>query len=256
MRSVLLIIILFFTSIDLNAQVGPVFNKFKGRKDRTNVVMIGAKGGVIIPKVTYNSTIFNEIPQELLLKPAFGLYIDIPLSRKVSFSPEVLYTSRGVNHADFIYREIYDASYVLMANYVDLRLPLSYRFRLSNFIQPYFFIAADLAFCLNATADYMINYEANLIDIHDELLLPDDYKSFDISALLGLGFRFNFNINRSVITTKIEVAYNFGMIDTYGTETANVVDPELSRYNRPIECMFSIGIPLKRSQKDACSTQW
>ena len=120
MRSVLLIIILFFTSIDLNAQVGPVFNKFKGRKDRTNVVMIGAKGGVIIPKVTYNSTIFNEIPQELLLKPAFGLYIDIPLSRKVSFSPEVLYTSRGVNHADFIYREIYDASYVLMANYVDL----------------------------------------------------------------------------------------------------------------------------------------
>ncbi len=255
-KSIFLSIILFVLSFTVSAQTGSVFNKIgeRGSRDRSNSTIIGIKAGIVVPKMLYNNEEFNDIVQDILLKPSFGLFVDFPLTNSLSIAPEFLYTSRGVSHADFIYRNKYDASFVLMANYIDLKIPFIYRFKVSNFIHPYIFAAADMAMCLNATEDYVIDYESSVIDIHDNLSIGRDYNMYDLGVTLGLGFRFNFNFKRFSIVTKVDAAYNIGLLDTYGAEVLHTVDPDLQRYNRPIELMLSIGLPLKFSQPDACST--
>lgn len=240
-----------FFSLTVSAQSGSVFNKFgeKNRSDRSNTTMIGLKVGVVMPRVSYNSAEFKGIPQKMFFKPAFGLFVEFPLTSSLSVAPELLYASRGVNHDNFLYREVDTASYVLTANYIDLRIPLVYRFKVNDFFQPYIFMAADMAFCMNATADYTIS---GVSYGSGQLNVPLHYKRFDISALLGLGFRLNFNFRRFTLTTKLDVGYNIGFVNTFGKEVPNVVDPDLKRRNRPIECMLSIGVPLKFSQPDAC----
>lgn len=255
-KSIFLSIIFVVLSFPISAQTGSIFNKMgeRGGRDRSNSTLIGIKAGVVMPKVSYNNIEFNNIEQDILLKPSFGLFIDYPLTNSLSIAPEFLYTSRGVNHADFIYRNVYNASYILMADYINLKIPLIYRFKVNSFFHPYIFAAADMAMCVNAIADYVIDYEMSVIDIHDNLSLGSDYNLYDLGLTVGLGFRFNFNFRRFSVVAKIDAAYNIGLLDTYGTEVVHSIDPDLKRYNRPMELMLSIGIPLKFSQPDACST--
>lgn len=259
MKKNILLLILLITAIDLSAQTqnGTIFNKFYGRngaKERDNVVMIGLKGGLIAPRMAYNVQEFKELDQTLSFKPAFGFFVEIPIIEKVSVAPEIMYMTRGVNHDNFLFRNRYDAKYLLSSTYIDFRLPFIYRLRFNKFFQPYAFIAPDVAFCLNANYEYSIYQgETEMLNIKDDMVIPNDYNSLDLSVLVGLGFRLNFNFRTFTIATKFDVGYNFGVINTYGYAVENIVAPDLKRYNRPLEFMFSIGLPLKFLEHDACA---
>lgn len=218
--------------------------------DRSNVVTVGLKGGIVLPHFYYTDPALKGLPYNILLRPAGGIFLEIPIDNFV-LNPQAMYYGMGMS-STYTYKNNYQVQYLVNSNYLDLRMSLCYRFRLSKTLFSYAFIAPGIGILLNG--DLSLSQPG--LDIPSSNMEMTKANMYDINAFVspGLGIQYYINMPRFSITFKIEAGYNFGIINTYSRqekdETAiptNVYayNNTGKRYARGIEVLFSIGLPLK-----------
>lgn len=74
-----------------------VFNIFQNKRERSNAIMIGFKGGFNTTRVIYSEKKYKNTPQKIVVSPAFGVFVEIPIVKTFSIAPEFIYEKRGVN---------------------------------------------------------------------------------------------------------------------------------------------------------------
>jgi len=271
-KSIFVLLSLFVFAGQLSAQHSSNGKKKSNNRITTSkAVIIGLKGGVDMVSMNYTLSTLSSAKQSLCLRPAGGIFAEFPLSKSFSIGVDAMYQGRGVNmtyydHGD----ERYPVNYKISSNYFDLRIPFTFRFIPEKLVNPYIFVAPDFSLLgggkisLDQTASpYGNSGLKETIDIGDA-----NMKSYSISAIAGVGARFNLNFKQFALVIKIDAAYNFGFVNTYSDKemnhdfgnqpyNENIVNLNAykevgKRYNRGVEFMISVGLPLK-FMRDACS---
>ncbi len=269
-KSILFLFCILVCAGQLSAQKGTTRKKSFAITN-SKAVIVGLKGGVDFAGMSYTSADLKSFGQDLYVRPAGGVFVEIPVSRSFAIGADFMYQGRGVklnylNGGD----ERYPVNYTISSNYFDLRIPLTYRFLTDKMVNPYVFVAPDFSMLTGGTIS--LDQKSNLsgeedlnqtIDIGDANMRP-----YSISAILGVGARMNLNFTQFALVLKLDVAYNLGLVNTYSDKemnhgfgsqpyNENIVNVNAygeigRRFNRGPEVMFSIGLPLK-FMKDACS---
>ena len=248
-----LLAILFFVVLcfNLSAQVDYSFGNVKHKRDKSNIPTIGVKGGLTSYHMHFAYDKYNKLPDDLALKPGFGLFIEYPMKRLKGFSiaGELMMIGRGYKKS-FDFRGTMPEVDEIKANYLDVRIPITYYFMSSMVVNPYIFAAPDFGYCYGGqiSKTFSENPEYNKsVDISKSNAM----NSFDMSVAMGAGIRFNMHFQVFTMILKLDGSYNLGLLNTNGTTEPIYVDnlayhiDDYSRMNRGFEFMLSLGIPLK-----------
>lgn len=220
-------------------------------------VSFGVKAGINDAVMKYTDEKIT-IKHQYSIKPAIGAYMEIPVRRFFSISPEFMFIQRGTK-TSYQYEDKFTVDYKLNVRYFDFRIPLQFYWLITNSFKPYAFVAPDFGYVLGGK----ITLNQPGLDISEAScdVGRANMNGYDISALAGIGFRFDINMDKTSLFIKIEGAYNYGFINTFsdieqhdGAEPLNVHAYNVTgkRYNRGIEVMISLGMPLY-SKKGTCS---
>ena len=218
--------------------------------DRSSVVTIGMKGGIILPHFRYTDAALKGLPHNLLLRPAAGISVDIPLG-DWQLSPQFMYYGMGMS-STYFYKNDYEIHYLVYSNYLELRTSVSYRFRLNREVFVYAYMSPGMGILLDGS----LSLTQQGLDIPESNLEMTKANMNDINAFISTGFGIQYYVNmpRFSLTFKLETGYNFGFINTFSMkekdETAlptNVYayNNTGKRFARGIEILASIGLPLK-----------
>ena len=226
-----------------------------------NLVSIGVKGGVNMPRMTYvNNHYLNSLPQATQFTPMGGVFVDIPLGSVFAIAPEFDYVQRGTDITYMHYSDM-EVHYNLSVSFVDFRLPLEFRIPIKPYLQPYATIGAGAGMRLGGKIHMDRTDPAPLdatIDVGDA-----NFTKIYAGAFAGLGIRSLVTIGNFDMLLKLSATYHHGFLDTYTKaereETVEAVNVNAynitgSRLPQGIEVCLSIGIPLKAPEDDACRT--
>ena len=231
----------------------------KNHRDRSSAIIIGVKGGVNLATMSFTDSQYDDLSFDRVVKPIAGLFVEVPFLKYFSIAPEFMMIGRGCS-TSYMWRNTYNVNYDISCRYVDFRLPLACRFKVTELFNPYIFAAPDFAYRLGGKIKFDVEendeYSAEA-DIGDA-----NMNAFDFSVVVGAGLRFNWNFPTFTIVTKIEAAYNLGFVNTFSDKELNgeaqgsnvyayIINGE--RFNNGIEINISIGVPLKFSPRDGCS---
>jgi len=237
------------------------FGQRNSNKPVEKTVSLGLKGGVNVPRMLYfQNEALSQLPQAFTITPTGGLFVDIPLGEAVVLAPEVMYVQRGTEMS-YEHRSGAQVHYTMSASYVDLCLPLEFRWPINNYFQPFLVVGAEGGMRLFG----QIHMDRSEPIAMDETIDVGDANLALIhaGALAGLGVRSRVNIGASYILLKLSVTAHQGLLDSYaqgeknGTSSPiNVNAYQITGYRLPqgLEACLSIGIPLKAREDDACST--
>lgn len=259
MKKLLTILFFIVLSWNLSAQVDYSFGNIKHGRDRGSVPTIGIKGGLTDYYMSFAYDKYNKLPNDIVLKPGFGLYIEYPIKKLKHWTVggDVMLIERGFQKS-FNFRDDMPEVDQIKANYLDIRIPISYYFYPTKLLSPYFFVAPDFGLCYGGefSKTFSENPEYNSsVDISNS----DAMSSFDISLAMGAGLRYNIHFQVFTLVLKLDGSFNLGLLNTNGASESTYVDNIAyhvnndSRINRGFEVMFSIGIPLKFNRlHDSC----
>ncbi|MCQ2307395.1 MAG: PorT family protein [Bacteroidales bacterium] len=252
---------------------GYVFNIFGNRKgvDKSSAVIVGLKGGVSSANMHYSNSELNSLTKNVLLRPDYGLFVEMPMKNDFAVGVDLLVAGKGVDvsynsHGD----SDYPVKYTVKSTYLDLRVPVSYKFAVTYSFMPFVYVAPYLSYRMGGTIslEQKSFYEYD-DDINQSIDIGDaNMQMFDFGAVVGGGLRYDFNFPSFSIVTKLEVGYNFGMLNTFskkeqedgfgtapvnnGIVNVNAYNTQGKRFNRGVEAMITIGLPLKFRERD-CS---
>lgn len=240
------VLLLFGSNLNAQKLTFPPFIQ----PDRSSVVTIGLKGGFVLPHFYYSDAALKGLPHNLLLRPAAGITLDIPIENW-QISPQAMYYGMGMS-STYIYKNEYEVQYLVYSNYLDLRASASYRFRLNKKTYAYAFISPGVGVLLNGN----LSLTQPGLDISETHLEMTKANMNDINIFIssGVGVQYYINMPRFSLTIKLETGYNFGILNTFSNkeieETAlptNVYayNNTGKRYARGVEILASIGLPLK-----------
>ena len=245
--------ILFFIALSLSvtAQVDYSFGNVKHKRSKSNIPTVGVKGGLTHYGMHFAYDTYNKLPDDFVLKPGFGVFVEYPSKRLrgISISGEVMMIERGFKKS-FKFRGVMPEVDEIKANYLDVRIPITYYFMTAKETNPYIFVAPDFGLCYGGqfSKTFPENPE---YDTSIDVSKSDAMSPFDVSLAAGLGVRFNLNFQVFTMVLKIDGSYNFGFLNTNGSNEPIYI-PNLayhikddSRTNRGFELMLSVGIPLK-----------
>lgn len=235
---------------------------------------IGVKGGVFLPDYYYlRNSALNSLPKDTLrcIRPVAGVQFEIPFGTCFYIAPELMYIRRG--DARSFHNVPYDdeIEYAAFVNYLDLRVPLAFVVPLKKAFKPYLFAGVDLGMVLPYFKNIpLLNRPLNLsgfitenektVDVNASNMAP-----FDVGVLGGLGARYTIDFDRFSLVLKLELAYSFGLLNTFSSKEINSEVPAVNlgsggthyavgnRHNRGMECTFGVVLPLHFLDGDACS---
>lgn len=250
-------LVIFIISICFDCAVAQMNARHKSRRQTKEInpaMVLGVKGGGDIATMKYTYDKVSDLSKSTV-RPAFGVFLEILVHKYFSIQPEVMYMGRGMS-ASYTYKQDYHVDYNIKSNYTDLRLLFIEKYPLGNTI-PFIFVAPDVALRLGGE----ISVKQNGLEIPEATvdIGKSNMNSFDFGVLVGAGVSHYFVFRTFSIAAKIEVGYNFGLIDNFSSmehdETAiptNVYAYKHhgERFNRSLELMISIGVPLKSKSKD------
>lgn len=265
-KNIIFLLLALFVVVNVSAQRNAVLMQRRHANVGKHEASLGIKLGTSLAKMAYSLEEFQKVGQEFNVGPSFGFYLDYHFNNVISIAPEIIYSSNGVHHKDYNYiGNNYKATYKLKLNYVSFRLPLVFKINMSRTVQPYFFVAPDFSYCIGGKLDYMFaspqdqenstnkNIHVNNTNknIHVKVTKAD-IKTWDMSAIVGVGLRFKIRMSHTYLITKIDVGYNYGFANNYGTSVKNIPKEMGARYNRSIDCMLTIGLPLNLFNDRCC----
>lgn len=260
-RFATLIFIFFALATQLSAQVDYSFGNIKRKPNKTNAPYVGLKAGYSLYNMRFSNKNYDKLPGEYLMKPVLGVYFECPIDKikGLSVGCEAIIIERGMKKS-FYFRDLVRENDVIDAKYFDFRIPVSYRFCRSRVVNPYVFAAADFAFCYGGTVSTEFP-DGELTGASIDISKSDAVMSiFDASIVAGAGLRFNIGFRLFTLVIKADAAYNFGLINTMSSTDGTPVNvyawtfnDKQTRFNRGLEFMLSIGIPLRFNRgRDAC----
>lgn len=272
-KSIFVLLCLFAFVGQMTAQQFSTYKKDRSRNQMfmSKAVIIGIKGGVNMAAMNYTLSTLSSLKQYPYLRPAGGIFAEFPVSKSFAIGIDVMYQGRGVDLRYYDHGDgQYPVNYKISSNYFDLRVPFTYRFIPQKRVNPYIFVAPD--FSLLAGGHILLDQKASPYGNSEMNETIDigvaNMNSYSISAIVGAGARFNFYFSRFALIMKIDAAYNFGFVNTYSQKeinngfgnmpyNENIVNVNAyneigKRYNRGVEVMISLGLPLK-FMKDACT---
>lgn len=254
MKKLLTILFFIFLSFNLTAQVDYSFGNIKHRRDRGVVPTIGIKGGLTHYYMHFAYERYNKLPNDFLLNPGYGLYVEYPIKKAkklkgLAIGGEIMMIERGFQKS-FDFRGDMPEVDRIKANYIDIRIPVTYYIHQANLLSPYVFVAPDFGICYGGefSKTFKDNPELNnSVDISKSNAM----RSYDISLTVGAGLRYNIHFQVFTLVLKLDGSFNLGLLNTNGASNLTYVDQIAyhvkndSRKNRGFEVMFSIGVPLK-----------
>lgn len=259
MKRALLCIVVLMVTVSAFAQRN--HHTGKGRKE---AVAVGLRMGGNLSRFAYpNDSKLDNLAMDPLLKrvhPVVGVNVEFPLSGVVYVAPEVAFVGRGDSR--LFKSHVWDAlvRYRAKTYYVDLRLPVSLAFPVSNRLKPYVFASPSVGLALpfgnieQSVLDDVTQINAVSIDTNNLAL-------YDAGVTLGAGMRYIHHFEAFSLVVKAEVGWYRGLTDTYSPMehadqawASNVSAYNISgkRKNRGFEASVTIALPL-RFYPDACS---
>ena len=220
-------------------------------------VSMGVKVGATDAIMEFTDDNLKDLSRTSVIRPVGGIYVEIPVAKFFSVSPEIMFMQRGTTVS---YNwEGYTTDYRLNSRAIDLRIPLQFYWVASNVFKPYVFFGPDFS--------YVIGGKINLDQPDGEMgnkeieIGEANMNKYDVSVMAGIGFRFDINMDKRYLYIKIEGSYNHGLLNTYSqremddaVQSANVNAYNVTgkRYNRSFEVMISVGMPFYK-KGDMCS---
>ena len=219
---------------------------------------IGFRAGVNLPGMVYTDKHLSVLPQQTVIRPVGGLYLDIPLTRHLSIAPEIMYVERGVK-TSYSHSSGYDITYSIHSRYVDLRFPLNYGFQVTPWFRPHLTAGIDGGYLLGGT-----------IQLHQPgLPCPEatitigkaNMRPWYAGVYGGVGAVFQFWLGQQLTHWTLNATYNFDLIDTFTEmEHTDAAEPvNVSAYNitgkrflKGIEITAGFAIPIAPDKNDAC----
>lgn len=145
----------------------------------------------------------------------FGVFGNIKLNNRFDFQPEILIIKQGINYdIDFLYQEV---TYRMYLWYVQVPLPVQYKFSLKKKNQPNLFLGPY--FSVNVRAKRITNYDGN-----SETNNMENVKPFDFGFVAGFGY--DFNLRSRQIVTELRVDYSL-------INMMNTTDLHIPYYDEP-----------------------
>lgn len=161
-----------------------------------------------------------------------------------------------------------DVRYGLKAHYLDLRLPLTYSFRLpGSTVSPYLMLAPQANIAYGGRVYY--NDEVDYPQGVTAPITKADINGLDLSLMAGLGLDCLVRTGRLPLLLSIEAGYNWGLLNTFAQReilgNPNVTDANRSvignpffgaelwqgkRHNRGLEVALRIALPIDGSYKE------
>lgn len=209
---------------------------------------IGFKGGVNLSRLYYTDNNLMDLKQELFLGLSGSFFMEFPLSKVITFAPEINVQQKG-GAISYVYEETFDVSYQLKAGYFSVRTPFYFYIPISNYVQPFVFISPDVGYALLGSISLSqpgLDIPESHIDISDANL----YRLY-VGGMGGVGVRTSIKLPRYTLIIKTEMAINYGFLDTYsesehqGTVPATNVHAykihDSKRYLRGLEVQIGVG---------------
>ena len=258
--AILLLLIAF--GLQAQAQVDYTFGNIKRSRKLKNIPSVGIKGGITSYTMHFSDKSYNGLSGERIQSPGYGAFIEFPISKKRGWALglEFMMIERGVKKS-FEHLGVQEVNQI-KSQYIDFRIPVTYYFLISDYINPYLFGAADFSYCHGGTDEVTYpdgEYPDSKVDISQSDAVLTQY---DLSLAAGVGVRFNIIFELFTLSIKFDASYNYGLMNVkskvdgtpanlyaYHNDEAN---KEAWR-NRGLEFMMSVAIPLKFNRMhDAC----
>ena len=214
--------------------------------------LLGARGAYRMYDMVFSYEGYDEYEHSWLNSYSYGIYSRHRLSNNLFLRADLMFNKRGIK------AEWSDVEYQIEANYYDIRLPFLYVFGGEEWsVLPYLYAGPSLDFAYSGN----ISYSSSLTPNETESLNQDNFKSFDLGVVAGIGFDIPVNLGSKRCNLSIEAGIDFGMINTFSDNelkgNIDVVNPEISnernygtRKNRGYETSVSFSIPLGSSSNN------
>ncbi len=237
---------------------------------------VGIGGGVRFGSMTFSDIDKSVFPdKEGMTSGLFSVFVERNFGKEGNFGirPMVTFLNRGgkltgiysTGEYEGYYKEegIDDVSYRLKAHYLDVRVPIFYQFgTYASKIRPYVYVAPIVGFPTGGK----INVE--------QRFLSGDYVGYELglnkaniastyfAGAIGVGAKWNLNVEGQNLYLALDASYEFGLSNTYGKKEKDgeaIVQKELfynayqikgNRKFSGFELMATIGIPLGKKKKN------
>lgn len=262
MRKILLCLLVILSTIEINAQI----NSSKKQSHKGNAIGIGFMAGINHSTFTYSEYHLKSLPNNLLLRPNIGFFVNIPINKEISIAPSLSLYNKGTL-TKYIYEQTYDVIYTAKSRYFSVRIPIYYYinkrlnskydvkpfYNAYNSVQPFIVIAPSYNYLLGGN----INLSQPQLPIEDVSVNigKANMNIHDICIFLGGGI----SLNKFSLHTKLEIGYNIGIINNFSdmeiNETAqsyniNAYNINGKRFNHNIELNIYISLPIRTPDKE------
>lgn len=214
-----------------------------------------------MPGMAYSDRNLSELAQDVFMAPIGGISVSFPLDNIVSFAPEVMYVGRGVM-MQYKHLSGSEVHYSIASKYVDLRIPVQARLKLTETFQPYAFVGAEAGYLLGG----QIHIDRSALIAMDETIDigKANMAAYHVGAYAGLGIRSDIDCGVFTLIMRLEASYRRGFADSYSDmeHDESAVPVNINAYNisgkrmpKDFEVCIGMSIPLRfEGSNDACST--
>lgn len=249
------------TSAGDSTSIGATYN------DPARVVfprnLVGVRAGANFSDMTYSHPDLDRYIHHTRLQGMIGLFGHFQLGQtNFALRPEVSLVGR----ADSL--SWLDVRYGLKAHYLDLRLPLTYNFRLPDSrFSPYLMLAPQANIACGGKVYY--NDEIDFPEGVTANITKADINGLDLSLMAGLGLDYLVRTGGIPVLLSIEAGYNWGLLNTFAQReilnNPNITNANRSdignpffgaklwqgkRHNRGLEVALRIALPIDGSYQE------
>ncbi|MDD4141546.1 MAG: porin family protein [Bacteroidales bacterium] len=249
-RLMVLVALFLMVATSLTAQQ----NLLKRRNTFDGVIKVGVKGGINISTMYYSDYYLHQLDQVAVVGPMAGVFVEVPLIKMVSVSPEVMFIGRGTS-TEYVDRDGYTTQYSLKSNNISLRVPVMLKFSINRVGRLFIFAGPEVG--CNIGGKISLTHKAlsgSLVDNVEVDMGKSNMALFHSGLLAGGGVRFNIMVGRKMmIISRLELAYNYGYTDTFSSmekeEISRAVNVNAYNINgkrkyRGIELTLSCSLPM------------
>lgn len=220
-------------------------------------VSIGLKGGINLAGMAFTDSHLSSLPQNMVLKPIGGVFVDLPLLDWLALVPELMYVGRGMA-THYTHYSGCEVDYAIQSRYVDFRLPVLVGVNLASWFQPYLVVGVDAGYLLGGSI-HLRQPGLPRPDLTTDLG-EANMKPLYLGAFGGLGLRFFKPMKGHWAQLKIEATYCHDFVDTFSEmehiDEANSLNINAynitgKRFPKGIEITMGLVVPLM-PDKDAC----
>lgn len=294
-KYLLLAVLALFIGVDVFAQNTIWYGKNRGRsKNEENV---GVRVGLNLASLKYTAPyIINDFATGNVAKSnrtgiCFGAFYERTFEDKWIYGVELATVGRGMKMKN-TFNGIYSGSqqeniireYSFEANYLDIRIPVAYKFNIDDMFQPYISVTPNIGVNYGGHITESLKRESNgefckvkiynpetnkweQIDCNNKIEMGKaNNQKLNLGVMVGAGFRSKIKLNKyKFFWLKLDGGYNIGFNNTFSAMELTAQNSNIARdangmqvykntykrSNRGVEIALSVSVPLHQAKKPA-----